>query len=122
MIFQLVGRKRCVTDTTRLFFEYLILDISFQVDPENGKIVFVDHNTNRQTLTDPRLAFAVEETPNFVSEIRQRFDASTKALEILHGKDLSGKVAIITGANAGIGFETARSLAFHQCEVVFACR
>lgn len=29
---------------------------------------------------------------------------------------------MITGANAGIGFETARSLAKHGCTVVFACR
>lgn len=43
-------------------------------------------------------------------------------MQILHGKDLSGKVAIVTGANCGIGYETARSLAYHGCEVIFACR
>lgn len=37
------------------------------------------------------------------TDIRQRFDASTHALQILHGRDLGGKVAIITGANCGIG-------------------
>jgi len=41
---------------------------------------------------------------------------------VLHGRDLRGKVALITGANTGIGFETARSLAFHGCNVVLACR
>lgn len=41
---------------------------------------------------------------------------------MLHGQDLNGKVAVITGANTGIGFETARSLAFFGCRVLMACR
>jgi len=36
--------------------------------------------------------------------------------------DLTGKVAIITGANSGIGFETAKTLAAKGAEVVLACR
>lgn len=55
-------------------------------------------------------------------EIRQRFDANSTAFQILHGQDLSGKVAVITGANTGIGFETARSLAYFGCKVLMACR
>lgn len=43
-------------------------------------------------------------------------------LQILHGVDLSGKYAIITGSNAGIGYETAKSLARHGCTVIFANR
>jgi WW domain-containing oxidoreductase len=39
---------------------------------------------------------------------RQRFDASSTALQVLHGLDLSGQVAVITGANSGIGFQTAK--------------
>lgn len=31
-------------------------------------------------------------------------------------------MALITGANTGIGFETARSMAFHGCEIIFGCR
>eukprot|EP01040_Poterioochromonas_malhamensis_P016404 gene16404-18608_t len=35
---------------------------------------------------------------------------------------LDGKVAIITGGNSGIGFETAQSLALQGCEVIILCR
>jgi NAD(P)-dependent dehydrogenase (short-subunit alcohol dehydrogenase family) len=36
--------------------------------------------------------------------------------------DQSGRTAVITGANAGIGFETARALAAKGAHVVLACR
>ncbi|WP_419419916.1 oxidoreductase [Legionella sp. D16C41] len=36
--------------------------------------------------------------------------------------DLAGKTAIITGANSGLGYETARALAARGCEVIMACR
>lgn len=88
---------------------------------ESGQVMFVDHITKTVTYTDPRLAFAVEEK-EFPMDIRQRFDASSTALHVLHGRDLSGKIAVVTGSNTGIGFETARSLAFHGCLVVLACR
>jgi NAD(P)-dependent dehydrogenase (short-subunit alcohol dehydrogenase family) len=36
--------------------------------------------------------------------------------------DLTGKVAVVTGANSGIGFHTAKHLAAHGARVVLACR
>ena len=36
--------------------------------------------------------------------------------------DLHGKIAIITGANTGLGLETAKALAAHGAKVVLAVR
>lgn len=86
---------------------------------ELGRTIFVNTQTGQTTFTDPRLAFASEIPTMNIAEVRQRFDSGTTALEILHGVDLNGKVAVVTGSNVGIGFETARSMILHGCTVSF---
>ena len=36
--------------------------------------------------------------------------------------DLSGKVAVVTGGNTGIGYETAKALAVMGSHTIIACR
>lgn len=107
------GQRKSVSDKLPFGWERKIL--------QDNKVVYVDHLNQRTTFTDPRLAFAVEKK-SLETPFRQRFDASSTALQVLHGLDLSGQVAVVTGASSGIGFHTARALAFHGCEVVLACR
>jgi NAD(P)-dependent dehydrogenase (short-subunit alcohol dehydrogenase family) len=50
------------------------------------------------------------------------FGATSTADDVLSGVNLKGKRILVTGVSAGIGVETARSLAAHGAQVVGAAR
>src|SRR6516165_7767836 len=50
------------------------------------------------------------------------FGATSTTDEVLHGVNLHGKRVFVTGVSAGLGVETARSLAAHGAQVVGAAR
>jgi len=53
---------------------------------------------------------------------RSSFDVTTTADQVAEGMDLTGKTALITGVNSGIGFETMRVLAAKGAHVIGAAR
>src|ERR1700690_4455269 len=50
------------------------------------------------------------------------FGATSTTEDVLAGIDLQGKRILVTGVSAGLGVETARSLAAHGAQVVGAAR
>jgi NAD(P)-dependent dehydrogenase (short-subunit alcohol dehydrogenase family) len=53
---------------------------------------------------------------------RSRFDARSTAEDVTAGIDLSGKTAVVTGCNSGIGYETMRVLALRGAHVIGTAR
>lgn len=52
----------------------------------------------------------------------KQFGATSTTEDVLSGANLQGKRILVTGVSAGLGVETARSLAAHGAEVVGAAR
>ena len=54
--------------------------------------------------------------------INSGFNASSTTSDVIKGIDLSGKIAIVTGGNAGIGLETTKTLAAAGATVIVPAR
>ena len=50
------------------------------------------------------------------------FDATSTTAEVINGVSLTGKFAVVTGASAGLGVETTRTLAAAGAEVLMVAR
>jgi NAD(P)-dependent dehydrogenase (short-subunit alcohol dehydrogenase family) len=58
----------------------------------------------------------------FADTPRSAFGPESTAEEVTNGLDLSGKTAVVTGCNSGIGFETMRVLALRGAHVIGTAR
>jgi NAD(P)-dependent dehydrogenase (short-subunit alcohol dehydrogenase family) len=54
--------------------------------------------------------------------ITSPFHAQSTAAEVIAGHNLTGKTALVTGANSGLGLETTRALLSANAEVILAVR
>jgi len=54
--------------------------------------------------------------------INSGFNATSTTNDVIKGIDLTGKIAIVTGGNAGIGFETTKTLAAAGATVIVPAR
>jgi NAD(P)-dependent dehydrogenase (short-subunit alcohol dehydrogenase family) len=54
--------------------------------------------------------------------IHSKFNANSTAAEVAMGHDLTGKIAIVTGGNSGLGYEVVKTLAGAGATVVVGAR
>ena len=117
-----------VNGKTRTVPAFLPYGWGRQEDAE-GNSIFVEYLAQRAAYTDPRLLtnphrkrYVLKVAKARGSFVDNSFTDKTTAAEVIEGVDMTGRVAIVTGANSGIGFETARCLASQGCHVIMACR
>jgi NAD(P)-dependent dehydrogenase (short-subunit alcohol dehydrogenase family) len=65
---------------------------------------------------------SLQRRKKMVSTAANIFGATSTTEDILSGIDLRGKRILVTGVSAGLGVETARSLAAHGAQVIGAAR
>lgn len=123
----------------RTQWEYPITKHRYKVPPglpygwqkfkdDEDVLVFADHINQLCTPVHPRLITnAVYDFPTLYGiksypSLKKGFPPLVKASEVLKEVDLGHKVAIVTGANSGLGFQTALSLAKRGAHVILACR
>lgn len=58
---------------------------------------------------------------SYINRTTQQAMGSGQSRDLPH-VDLTGKVAIVTGGNTGIGYETAKALAVMGAHTIIACR
>lgn len=81
-------------------------------------VYYREYRSSQPYLTYVKNIYVCETTCNIIFKIYKL----CVCFQVLHGIDLSGKYALITGCNAGIGYETAKSLARHGCNILMANR
>jgi len=80
--------------------------------------------TRRRFIENTSLiALASTCAPAFAQTVpRSAFGAQSTAEEVTAGLDLSGKTAVVTGCNSGLGYETMRVLALRGAHVIGTAR
>ena len=96
---------------------------------QDGNSVYVEYLAQRAAYTDPRLLtdparkrYVLRVAKARGTFVQNSFTERTTAAEVVEGVDLTEKVAVVTGATSGLGYETARCLASQGCHVVMGCR
>ncbi len=78
-------------------------ELSIQQVAQSSYDIIKDKKEHSMTITSP-------------------FHAQSTAAEVIAGHDLSGKIALVTGASSGLGTETAHALLSAHAEVILAVR